>query len=397
MRKTNKNAGFSLIELLVVIAIMAVLAGVGVAGYSVYTAEAEKAADNQLIAVINEAFAGACWDNDDDIHWVTSATIKLVDQKVAEINKYAEDFWIHFGDNANATFYRVKGLYFDANDHAFKAIPEVYADLLGSFDAELINKVMASSFMTAEGLGVDNLMGKVDFITNLAASLADQEANNGAWQMLSAYNMKMFEDLGIVIPDDFADLDEDEQARIMAPLQQLVNDKIAVLDTQNIDGWDTMTDDEKSQYAQNVILGNYAVLDAAKGMKGQDPATVLNTIQTTSDFKTLILNSENEDGVAQASAAYGLFTAYAHSLPEGNERTAALAKINDPVALLSAMNDSGFRAYLTTPEAATDLAGYMAAMEMVDSSASNEDAVYNLMVNGFTDPALLAVIQQQLQ
>ena len=38
MKRTN-NKGFSLIELLVVIAIMAILAGVGVAGYSVYTSD----------------------------------------------------------------------------------------------------------------------------------------------------------------------------------------------------------------------------------------------------------------------------------------------------------------------------------------------------------------------
>ena len=40
---------------------------------------------------------------------------------------------------------------------------------------------------------------------------------------------------------------------------------------------------------------------------------------------------------------------------------------------------------------------FMAAMEMIDTSASDEDAVYNLMINGFTDPALLAVINQQMK
>ena len=54
MKKTN-NKGFSLIELLVVIAIMAVLAGVGVAGYSIYTEEANKGADLDMVAKIERA------------------------------------------------------------------------------------------------------------------------------------------------------------------------------------------------------------------------------------------------------------------------------------------------------------------------------------------------------
>jgi len=55
MKRTNQNAGFSLIELLVVIAIMAVLAGVGVAGYSIYTEEANKGADLDMVAKIERA------------------------------------------------------------------------------------------------------------------------------------------------------------------------------------------------------------------------------------------------------------------------------------------------------------------------------------------------------
>ena len=54
-RVGKNNAGFSLVELIVVIAIMAVLAAVAVIGVSIYSPQAQKAADEQLISDIEEA------------------------------------------------------------------------------------------------------------------------------------------------------------------------------------------------------------------------------------------------------------------------------------------------------------------------------------------------------
>lgn len=54
-RVGKNNAGFSLVELIVVIAIMAILAAVAVIGVSVYIPKAQKAADEQLVADIEQA------------------------------------------------------------------------------------------------------------------------------------------------------------------------------------------------------------------------------------------------------------------------------------------------------------------------------------------------------
>ncbi len=54
-RVGKNNAGFSLVELIVVIAIMAILAAVAVIGVSVYIPKAQKAADEQMIADIEQA------------------------------------------------------------------------------------------------------------------------------------------------------------------------------------------------------------------------------------------------------------------------------------------------------------------------------------------------------
>ncbi len=387
LARAKNESGFTLVELIVVIAILGILAGVGTVGYSGYIKKANMAADEILLDSLNTAYAAACIENGVDVHSLTAAQATATIDGTITPADYQDEFDKYY---EGGSFKVITALKF-MNGRFVNADGSAYSNLV--FDADAIAAVKASAFWTAEGLGVNNLMGKVDYITGLAASLAD--GSNGVSQMLLNYNGKMFEDLGIQIPNNFADLSEPERAAIMAPLYNLVDAKIAVLETQGIKGFDEMTADEKSQYAQNEILANYAVLDAAKQMKNQDAGTVLSTIKSTSNFTDLIKNSE--DGVSQAAAAYGLYTAYAYSIEDATEREAAIAAANDPVNLLKAMDDTKFREYLDTDEAETDLAGYMAAMEMVDSSASDEDAVYSLMVNGFTDPALLAVIQQAMK
>lgn len=401
----RSKGGFTLVELIVVIAILAILAGVAIPVYSGYVEKAEKAGDEQLLAAVNKAFTAAVSAAGHDITTINNATLDVVDGKVVanslevdDSTEYAADFALFFDGNETSAFKGYSDIKYDPDLHVFKGVEgdggaggSAYDNL--TFDSELIGKVKASAFYTAQGLGVNNLMNKVDYVTMLAANTASLNAGSGAEQMLQKYNMAMFADLGID-PDSLAGLEGEELAAAMAPLKQLVDEKIAVLDGQGIEGWNIMSDAEKSQYAQNAILSNYAVLDAAKGMKGQDPDTVLETIRATSNFKNLILNSENENGVAQASAAYALYTAYAYA----NNDAEAIQKTQDPAALLEAMNDENFRLYLQGSQAKIDLAGYMAAMDMVNSSAENNDAaVRELLINGFTDPALLAVIQNAMQ
>ena len=51
--KTMKRKGFTLVELLVVIAILAILAGVGVAGYTAFIERAYVSNDQQMVAQLN--------------------------------------------------------------------------------------------------------------------------------------------------------------------------------------------------------------------------------------------------------------------------------------------------------------------------------------------------------
>ncbi|MBO5253099.1 MAG: prepilin-type N-terminal cleavage/methylation domain-containing protein [Clostridia bacterium] len=402
------NAGFTLVELIVVIAILAILGGVAVPAYSGYVKKAERSADEALLNEINTAFASACMANGESNYGRTDVAGGITDKKFVYTKPFATEF-ASFFEGEDQVFKAMEFIYYNPLFGGFTTGTGAYAGM--TFDEELINKVNNSAFIKAEGLGVGNLMDKVGFITDLAASVADQGTNNGAWQMLSMYTDDMLTDLGITMPDNFGELDPEEQAALMAPLGQLVNDKIAALNAQdpnwanNITGWDTMDEEAranaKSQYAQNQILASYAVLDAAKQMKDKTATEVLESIKGTTNFTDLIKDKNNTDGVSQAAAAYGLYTAYAHSIEDPTARATAIAKANDPMALLSAMNDQGFVDYLENKDgsgkALTDLEGYMAAMEMVNTGASDEAAVRNLIVNGFTDPELRAMIQNNLK
>ena len=87
--------------------------------------------------------------------------------------------------------------------------------------------------------------------------------------------------------------------------------------------------------------------------------------------------------------AYGLYTAYA----ERNGLTVS----DDYLTVLGELDSDVFQNYLTTPEAATDLKGYQSSMNMISGTTSDKDAISNMVLNGFDDPALVAVLQQALK
>ena len=65
--------------------ILGILAGVGTVGYSGYIKKANQAADNQLVAALNYAYAAACLENGVDATTTTAANITVgSDKKVGE-------------------------------------------------------------------------------------------------------------------------------------------------------------------------------------------------------------------------------------------------------------------------------------------------------------------------
>ena len=224
------------------------------------------AADQQLLNDLNTAFVAACIENGVNNTEVGANNISLTDKKVDEDDivlthaKAADikaDFLQYYGEGGEFKVYTA--LRFQ-NGRFVNADGSAYANL--TFAEELLLRVKQSVFMTNPDLGVNNLMNRVDFVSSMAAGVAGN--GNAAEQMLQNYSGRMFADLGIILPtdDELAGMatDEERAAAIeaaMAPLQALVDAKIAVLDTQGgggIEGWNGMPSDDKSKVAQNAIL-----------------------------------------------------------------------------------------------------------------------------------------------
>lgn len=129
----HRDGGFTLVELVVVIAILAILAGVAVPAYNGYIEKAKTAADQQLLAAVNKAFAGACMEAGIDSINVTDAHISVVSQMVfgvsdvtpssdEQFDEIYSTFEILFAENFGTAFVteNVLSLYWDATETSFK-------------------------------------------------------------------------------------------------------------------------------------------------------------------------------------------------------------------------------------------------------------------------------------
>lgn len=163
---TRRRGGFTLIELIVVIAILAVLAGVGTAAYTGYVNKANEAADNQLLAAVNKAFAAACAANGDDVTTFTSGVdLDLNDDGTVYVEslvpeKYRVAFAIFYEGNESAKFKYYTDLNFDYTNHVFKG-----ADGNGLTPAQALMKSWEkSSFADGGAATVNQLLGTFDGI-----------------------------------------------------------------------------------------------------------------------------------------------------------------------------------------------------------------------------------------
>ena len=144
--------------------------------------------------------------------------------------------------------------------------------------------------------------------------------------------------------------------------------------------------------ASNAVL--YSAQNTAKAADG------ILELLTGSNPKGTIANNllsgvNDGEGMAQASIAYGLYTAYAERYKPENAATT-------PTGVLGALSDPDFQAYLkgetlsdgtsTAGAVGTDLDGYLAAMNMINANSNNSDLVKDVLVNGFNTADLNALM-----
>jgi len=374
--------GFTLVELIVVIAILAILAGIAVPAYSGYVEKANKAADEQLLANVNTAFAAACIENGTDASLVGNAyaalnedgTVKAV-YRTSASDSYNTAFAKYYSGNETFAFKVYEGLSFDSTTGMFKPITEAFANLFGAFNETDISTFNSSIFAA---LGFDSLMGQVDMATQVALA-ADPDSTLG--QMI-------YSDANMASLATYMGYDDPASDEFAAAFESLATEKVNQMIAAGADPTDM---DELYGKATNEILANTAVLVAATE-SDFDMASFKAQLAAGKGKDTIKSSMDNDDGnqiaLSQTAMAYAMYTSYVSR----NGGTAT----NDIFEVLDTLESDSFMSYMATNEATTDMNGYLAAMNMINTASGDSEAVSTLLVNGFNDADLIALLNQEI-
>ena len=377
MNMFKKNGGFTLVELIVVIAILAILAGVAVPAYSGYIAKAETAADLQLLAAINDAFAGSVVASRMEMANVNSAALTWSGKSitgVASVNgaansKVSENFAMLYAGNQTTQFKRIESLVFDAGLKVFvdpataSSITVNYKGSNITVSGSALKDLNNSTFGT---IGSNALLDQIGAVTGAAAIMADS--------LSGVFKDESF--LGFAMAALDAANEDEYEAKAGAIIEQLMEKN-------------DMTYDEAAAQLQ----ANAAVLYASKHAVEYTDEQIADLFAGGSaNVKNNLKGADAANGMAQAALIYGMYTAYANSAEYGNDEL--IEKSKNPLTVLNAMDkDENFKAYINSAQGKTDLEAYQGAPGViVESTQNNESATTDLMINGFNNDELKGIM-----
>lgn len=366
--KRHANDGFTLVELIVVIAIVAILGGVAVPAYSGYIEKADAAADAQLLADVNKAFAAACIANGSDIYLENAAYVGLDDDKkviLDSVEPYGDDFAAFFEGSEDSAFKAFPSIYFDSTLHMFKEGSQAYTDAFNAImnDPETAGKITAIQASKFAEIGAAALLEQVSSISNMAGTMIAANSTLTGVVLSDAYKTTLAESMGLSLDQLNAKLGDMER-----------NDPEGLVN----------------------LLANSTVLNVASTMNNPTKfdETATKNMLANANWGGLgtTLNEQPETGLAQAALLYGMYTAFD---PEG----AKSLDSTEDLILLS--QNTEFKAYLATintegSAAQKDYEGYKAALELVNGATSDPTVANQVLNNGYGDGELKALLQQAM-
>lgn len=379
--KTKNASGFTLVELIVVVAILAILAGIAVPAYSGYVEKAEKAADEQLLATVNTAFASACAINGEDVNMVESATAVLGDDKTVEAvyktavdDAYSEAFDQFFAGNKDTSFKVIKSLVFDAGVHAFvdpsnvSSLTIAYGGNTITVSGEAIQAMQDSTFGSV--MGGEALLQEIVGLTNMMGASGSSMANELLGD--ADYMASFAKYLGYT-----GDLEDQAAIQNFIIAQQESNGG-------------NLSNDELS----NAMI-NGLVFYAAEGMKDYTVESAIAFLNSDNIYGNLSTDSATR--LAEASLVYGMYAGFVNS---DYNKGGADSSTADPIAAIQAISGSGehsenFQKYLDSNQGQADVKAYMEAMGMINDATGN-GAASSVLVNGFSDSELTNLLTQVL-
>ena len=374
---SRQTEGFTLVELIVVIAILAILAGIGVPAYSGYVEKAKLAADEQLLATVNTAFASACAGNgvvpaDANLpipNGIVNPESLTVTPESTEVNA---DFAKFYAGNEASTFQVTKSLVFDTNKRMFvnpatqEAVTVNYRGTSVTVSGAAIAAIQES---TLGDIGASTLLGQIASVSGVTL---ESISNRGTFW-------------GVVYTEDGLN-------------EAYFNNLAAELNMTPVELMNHMGSMDEA--TGNAFLANSLILSAASAsanMNAQEATNKLKNDPDTfiNDIKSRLNNAETaQSALSDAALIYGVYTSYVYATDPDNAK-AKLDTVNGSAGLINALTEmqgADFETYMAG-QGASDLEAYLEAMKVVDSATNNSDTALSVLDNGFNDPELVKLLQ----
>lgn len=400
--KLRGSAGFTLVELVVVIAIIGILAGIGTVGYGGYVKKANEAADQQLLGEVNTAFAAACVENGTEIYAVADAKLAKDTAELSDVTidgavngKIPTSYKAYLGETKGfkviePKYSNYKHIFVDGRNNVQYAYGGGAVTISGKDAANLKDSTFADS---KKGLGVGGLLDKVSDIADIAKLLAEsgEDGQSALDQIWNSEDFLRYAGKAVGLKD--SDLEAAANAgggwnMDNMTLMGVLGDRAGEL------GMDVTKPEVFNQ-----LMGNATILYAAKDTKNINQEEIKKILNSDDGMAQIKENLDNPKtmgkALSQASLVYGMYTAYVYS---GSGSPADKAKqTKDPMSALAAMNDQGFKDYIKSDQGAKDLNAYLSAMNMINSSVDDPQAVTKLLQSGFADQDLKDLLNKSLQ
>lgn len=423
----HNHEGFTLVELIVVIAIVAVFAGVAVPVYSGYIEKADTAADDQLVAAVNKAFAAACMvegidnynaDANDlvigDTGEFGDITVEGVDTerfnntfksfyeggkfKVYKKLTYNENKGMFEGRKLMSTFDRpgvlqgiedafndISDLLLGYDDMSEAAIRDI---LLADFGEDLATVLgmegMLDGYLAATKLEGEDLKAALEKYCPEYAALSDAE--KAAWIANSDNAGKIAQleaNLGVMHFANAANTDADVKGsvdKIMAAVNQVNEGNLAspeemlayYLSTPR--GQKALANNGNDSNNPNVQSDFNNFLTTTSSMHG------MNGYELASISKALGSDVQNEAGINTLGALYALSAGYYNSdYYSGGEH----GEIGYFTTVANAIKDPNFQTYYEK-QAGTDIDAYLEQMRNLSNSENLDLTQSDVFTGVFT-------------
>lgn len=390
--KLRGSAGFTLVELVVVIAIIGILAGIGTVGYGGYVKKANEAADQQLLGEVNTAFAAACVENGTEIYAVDDATLTKNTAALSGVKiggTVNEDiptsYKAYLGETKGfkviePKYSNYKHIFVDGRNNVQYAYGGGAVTISGQDAANLKDSTFGDS---KKGLGVGGLLDKVSDIAHIAGALAEGQ-DSPLRKIWNSKDFLKYAGKAVGLTDEkLNDAAGDDWSMGNKKLMQLLGDRAK----------------ELGMEVDDTLLSNATILYAAKDSKNINQEEMKNLLTSNDGFDQIKKNLDNSEtmgkALSQASLVYGMYTAYIYS----GDKTEQEKKDStaNPILALGAMNDPDFQKYIKSDQGAKDMNAYLSAMNMINSSVDDPQAVTKLLKSGFADQDLKDLLNKSLQ